>query len=113
MTNRKLAKVLGTAVLGALTFAPAAFAAETVIVDRPVTSGSTTVVEPNSAVTVVQPADSMALATAPQPFESQLHYGYAVARQPGSVPSPYGDRPASGHIGDEFFFKHSGGVPGA
>lgn len=120
MMKRKLATVLaGTTVLGALAFAPAAFAQDTdstVIVDRPVTSGTTTVVEPSdrSAVTVVEPgADSMRLATAPQPFESQIHYGYAVARQPGSVPTPYGDLPASGHVGDEFFFKHSGGVPGA
>jgi hypothetical protein len=116
MMKRKLATVLaGTTVLGTLAFAPAAFAQDTVIVDRPVTSGTTTVVEPSDspAVTVVEPAESLALATAPQPFESQIHYGYAVARQPGSVPTPYADLPASGHIGDEFFFKHSGGVPGA
>jgi hypothetical protein len=117
MMKRKLATVLaGTTVLGTLAFAPAAFAQDTVIVDRPVTPGTTTVVEPSdsSSVTVVEPgADSVRLATAPQAFESQIHYGYAVARQPGSVPSPYTDLPASGHIGDEFFFKHSGGVPGA
>jgi hypothetical protein len=113
MTKRKLAAVLGTAMLGTMALAPAAFAEDAVIVDRPVTSGAnTTVVEPNTAV-VAEPADTLALATAPQPFESQIHYGYAVARQPGSVPTPYGDRPASGHIGDEFYFKHSGGVPGA
>jgi hypothetical protein len=112
MMKRKLALVFGTTVLGALAFAPAAFAQDTVIVDRPVTSGTTTVVTPSdSSAVVVEPSTSIAMAaTAPAPFESQLHYGYAAARQPGSVPSPYGDRPASGHIGDEFFYKQFGGV---
>jgi hypothetical protein len=112
MTKRKLAVMLGTTgVLGALAFAPAAFAEDTVIVDRPVTSGGTTVVAPSdSSAVVVEPSENIAMATAPEPFESQIHYGYAAARQPGSVPSPYGDRPASGHIGDEFFYKQFGGV---
>jgi hypothetical protein len=116
MMKRKLATVLaGTTVLGTLAFAPAAFAQDTVIVERPVTSGTTTVVEPSdsSAATVVEPADSVRLATAPAPYETQINHGFTFARQPGSVPSPYTDMPASGHIGDEFFFKHSGGVPGA
>ncbi len=102
----------GSAVLGTLAFAPAAFAQDTVIVDRPVTSGTTTVVtpSPDSSAVVIQPSENTIVATAPQPFESQIHYGFAVARQPGSVPSPYSDRPGSGHIGDEFFYKQFGGV---
>ncbi len=113
MTKRKLSLVVaGTAVLGSLAFAPAAFAQDTVIVDRPVTSGTTTVVTPSSDSTavVVEPATTISMLEAPQPFESQIHYGYAAARQPGSVPSPYGDRPASGHLGDEFYYKQFGGV---
>ena len=101
----------GTAVFGSLAFAPVAFAQDTVIVDRPVTSGTTTVVTPPSdSAVVVEPGTNVALVTSPQPFESQIHYGFATARQPGSVPSPYGDVPASGHIGDEFFYKQFGGV---
>ena len=113
LMKRKLATVLAeTAVLGTLAFAPAAFAQDTVIVDRPVTSGTTTVVTPpaDSSAVVIEPTENLAMATAPAPYESQLHYGFATARQPGSVPSPYGDRPASGHVGDEFFYKQFGGV---
>lgn len=112
MMKRKLSVLFtGTAVLGSLAFAPAAFAQDTVIVDRPVTSGTTTVVTPSdSTAVVVEPATTVAVLEAPQPFESQIRYGYAAARQPGSVPSPYGDRPASGHLGDEFYYKQFGGV---
>jgi|SRR3954470_13137781 hypothetical protein len=114
MVKRKLATVLsGTAVLGTLAFAPAAFAQDTVIVDRPATSGSTTIVAPSDSV-VVQPADTVVLAAEPSsPYDTPIRHGFAAARLPGSVPSPYTDMPASGHIGDEYFFKHSGGVPGA
>jgi hypothetical protein len=112
MTKRKLAAVLGTAVLGAMAFAPSAFAQDTVIVDRPANSGTTTIVEPGPAV--VEPSDTVVLAAAPQATgDTPIRHGFAVAREPGSVPSPYTDLPASGHIGDEYFFKHSGGVPGA
>ncbi|HEY6865377.1 MAG TPA: hypothetical protein VI319_15905 [Burkholderiales bacterium] len=111
--KRKLAMIFaGSAVLGTLAFAPAAFAQDTVIVDRPVTSGSTTVVTPapDSSAVVVEPNTVVAAAPQPQAFESQYHYGFAAARQPGSVPSPYSDRPSSGHIGDEFYYKQFGGV---
>ena len=115
--KRKLAMIFaGSAVLGTLALAPAAFAEDAVIVDRPVTSGTTTVVTPapDSTAVVVEPGTTLALAAAPQfpPNETPIRYGPAVARQPGSVPSPYGDRPASGHIGDEYFNKQQGGVPG-
>jgi hypothetical protein len=113
MLKRKLAAALGTTVLGTLAFAPAVFAQDTVIVDRPVTSGTATAVEPSGAV-VVQPSDTIVLAAAPSsPYDTPINHGLTAARQPGSVPSPYSDLPASGHIGDEYFFKHSGGVPGA
>ena len=109
--KRKLAMIFaGSAVLGTLAFAPAAFAQDTVIVDRPVASGTTTVVSPDSSAVVVEPNTVVAAAPQPEPFESQYHYGFAAARQPGSVPSPYSDRPASGHIGDEFYYKQFGGV---
>lgn len=112
MTKLKLTTILGTAVLGTMALAPAAFAQDTVIVDRPASSGTTTIVEPGTAV--VEPADSVVLAAAPQATgDTPIRHGYALAREPGSVPSPYTDLPASGHIGDEYFFKHSGGVPGA
>jgi hypothetical protein len=111
MMKRKLATVLGTAVLGALAFAPAAFAQDAVVIDRSVSSGTTVEpAAPGSRVVVVEPADNLAMSTAPAPFESQIDYGYSAARQPGSVPSPYSDRPASGHIGDEFYYKQFGGV---
>jgi hypothetical protein len=100
-------------VLGTMAFAPGAFAQDTVIVDRPANSGTTTIVEPGAAA-AVEPSDSVALMTAPHATgDTPIRHGYAVAREPGSVPSPYSDLPASGHIGDEYFFKHSGGVPGA
>ena len=98
--------------LGTMAFAPGAFAQDTVIVDRPAASGSTTIVEPGAAV--VEPADSTVLMAVPHAAgDTPIRHGFAVAREPGSVPSPYSDLPASGHIGDEYFFKHSGGVPGA
>ena len=116
MTKRKISMAFaGTAVLGSLAFAPAAFAQDTVIVDRPVTSGTTTVVTPSdSSPVVVEPGTTLALAAAPQfpPNETPIRYGLAVARQPGSVPTPYGDIPGSGHIGDEYFNKQQGGVSG-
>jgi hypothetical protein len=107
MMKRKLATVLGTAVLGALAFAPAAFAQGAVVTERSVVVEP---VAPGTSVVVVEPADNLAMSTAPAPFESQIHYGFSAARQPGSVPSPYGDVPASGHIGDEFYYKQFGGV---
>ena len=109
MKKRKLATLFaGMAVLGALAFAPAAFAQDAIVVERSVPSA--TVVDPATNVVVVEPADRVALLTAPAPYESQIHYGFAVARQPGSVPSPYRDLPGSGHVGDEFYYKQFGGV---
>ena len=114
MMKRKLATVLGgTAMLGALAFAPLAGADDAVVVERSVPDSRVTVVEPVApgSQVVVDPS-----ATSPNrffaPWESQIHYGYAVARQPGSVPSPYGDLPGSGHVGDEWYAKQQGGTAG-
>jgi hypothetical protein len=44
------------------------------------------------------------------PNESPATQELGRARQPGMVPSPYVGMPASGHPGDEFFYKQFGGV---
>jgi hypothetical protein len=110
--KRKLAGVLaGTAVLGTLAFANVASAQDTLVV-QPATSDSTVVIDsaaPGTQV-IVEPAGTLALAPTSPSFESPIRYGFAAARQPGSVPSPYGDLPSSGHIGDEFYYKQFGGV---
>jgi hypothetical protein len=114
MMKRKLATVLsGTAMLGTLAFAPLAGAEDAVVVERSVPDSRVTIVEPVApgSQVIVEPS-AMSPNQFFSPNESQIHYGYATARQPGSVPSPYGDMPGSGHVGDEWYAKQQGGTQG-
>jgi hypothetical protein len=118
MMKRKLATVLGgTAIVGSLAFAPLASARDVPVSERSVSDSSALVVEPapGQQVIVTQPSEQLAFSPNAnfQPWESQVHYGFATARQPGSVPSPYGDMPGSGHVGDEWYYKQQGGTSGS
>jgi hypothetical protein len=117
MTKSKLAIVMsGTAILGSLACAPLARAYD----DAPVTERSApdsnpVVLEgvpPGSRVLVLEPGATLAATPQFPPNETPISYRLGVARQPGSVPTPYGDLPGSGHVGDEYYNKQQGGVPG-
>lgn len=118
MLKRKIASaVVGAAVLSALSFAPIASAQSDVSskvydpstgtwreVPPTAPSASAPTVPDSPRRTDVASADSDSLPR----YEGDV---YAPnPREPGLRPSPYSDLPASGHVGDQFFYKGSGGV---
>jgi hypothetical protein len=116
MMKRKLVTVLsGTAILGTLAFAPLASADDALVVERSVPDSRVTVVEPaapGSRVIVTEPNAQLSYTPQSAPWESPIRHDFALARQPGSVPSPYSDMPGSGHVGDEWYAKQQGGTQG-
>ena len=114
MLKRKIAGVFaGTAMLGALSFAPLAGAQSDVSssVYDPAT-GTWRQIPPTapSASTVPDSPRGPELASADARRQTEDDVYASTSGEPGLVPSPYRDMPASGHAGDQFFYRGTGGV---